>query len=144
MIRRPPRSTRTDTLFPYTTLFRSHASFAKSRLQVAFELDSIYRRFEEAAKLRYETGETSRLEYLTATGKYQQMKVMVQQAEDDYRIALSALNQWIMMPADFEVVAQQDLKVTLTAVLDPSGLKRTTLFDPLRQAIQVQQPRITI
>src|SRR3546814_7332333 len=26
MIRRPPRSTRTDTLFPYTTLFRSHAA----------------------------------------------------------------------------------------------------------------------
>src|SRR3546814_13055465 len=25
MIRRPPRSTRTDTLFPYTTLFRSVA-----------------------------------------------------------------------------------------------------------------------
>src|SRR3546814_20710876 len=25
MIRRPPRSTRTDTLFPYTTLFRSMA-----------------------------------------------------------------------------------------------------------------------
>src|SRR3546814_7536983 len=25
MRRRPPRSTRTDTLFPYTTLFRSHA-----------------------------------------------------------------------------------------------------------------------
>src|SRR3546814_18919863 len=24
MIPRPPRSTRTDTLFPYTTLFRSH------------------------------------------------------------------------------------------------------------------------
>src|SRR3546814_6186525 len=26
MIRRPPRSTRTDTLFPYTTLFRSPAA----------------------------------------------------------------------------------------------------------------------
>src|SRR3546814_3468301 len=25
MIRRPPRSTRTDTLFPYTTLFRSYS-----------------------------------------------------------------------------------------------------------------------
>src|SRR3546814_15627790 len=25
MLRRPPRSTRTDTLFPYTTLFRSDA-----------------------------------------------------------------------------------------------------------------------
>src|SRR3546814_9487190 len=31
MIRRPPRSTRTDTLFPYTTLFRSSASSASAR-----------------------------------------------------------------------------------------------------------------
>src|SRR3546814_14337780 len=30
MIRRPPRSTRTDTLFPYTTLFRSHNASAHS------------------------------------------------------------------------------------------------------------------
>src|SRR3546814_2149087 len=29
MIRRPPRSTRTDTLFPYTTLFRSPARGAE-------------------------------------------------------------------------------------------------------------------
>src|SRR3546814_14721555 len=29
MIRRPPRSTRTDTLFPYTTLFRSSREAAK-------------------------------------------------------------------------------------------------------------------
>src|SRR3546814_16822664 len=31
MIRRPPRSTRTDTLFPYTTLFRSSASRREAR-----------------------------------------------------------------------------------------------------------------
>src|SRR3546814_20354546 len=33
MIRRPPRSTRTDTLFPYTTLFRSilHAAVGAAR-----------------------------------------------------------------------------------------------------------------
>src|SRR3546814_2593401 len=29
MIRRPPRSTRTDTLFPYTTLFRSASRLAR-------------------------------------------------------------------------------------------------------------------
>src|SRR3546814_13756287 len=29
MIRRPPRSTRTDTLFPYTTLFRSDLTVAR-------------------------------------------------------------------------------------------------------------------
>src|SRR3546814_1617826 len=31
MIRRPPRSTRTDTLFPYTTLFRSALVLAQRR-----------------------------------------------------------------------------------------------------------------
>src|SRR3546814_10174999 len=31
MIRRPPRSTRTDTLFPYTTLFRSGAGRTRAR-----------------------------------------------------------------------------------------------------------------
>src|SRR3546814_9821868 len=30
MIRRPPRSTRTDTLFPYTTLFRSDSETRRS------------------------------------------------------------------------------------------------------------------
>src|SRR3546814_1800339 len=30
MIRRPPRSTRTDTLFPYTTLFRSAAATGRA------------------------------------------------------------------------------------------------------------------
>src|SRR3546814_7665423 len=34
MIRRPPRSTRTDTLFPYTTLFRSMSGVA-ARASVA-------------------------------------------------------------------------------------------------------------
>src|SRR3546814_19946387 len=34
MIRRPPRSTRTDTLFPYTTLFRSEISGAADGHQI--------------------------------------------------------------------------------------------------------------
>src|SRR3546814_2836115 len=37
MIRRPPRSTRTDTLFPYTTLFRSRVGLRyRSRSQWLF------------------------------------------------------------------------------------------------------------
>src|SRR3546814_6992495 len=34
MIRRPPRSTRTDTLFPYTTLFRSVVPGAADRFEI--------------------------------------------------------------------------------------------------------------
>src|SRR3546814_2927095 len=35
MIRRPPRSTRTDTLFPYTTLFRSRIRHVLAGLDIA-------------------------------------------------------------------------------------------------------------
>src|SRR3546814_5404932 len=37
MIRRPPRSTRTDTLFPYTTLFRSDITDQKARQSELYE-----------------------------------------------------------------------------------------------------------
>src|SRR3546814_4264814 len=52
MIRRPPRSTRTDTLFPYTTLFRSFRiglaeggmQHCEGRLEVA---EPFHRRLDE-------------------------------------------------------------------------------------------------
>src|SRR3546814_6244334 len=44
MIRRPPRSTRTDTLFPYTTLFRS-LGVANSRMKDFYDLWMIAQTF---------------------------------------------------------------------------------------------------
>src|SRR3546814_5934706 len=38
MIRRPPRSTRTDTLFPYTTLFRSALDIAAQPIEIVRRL----------------------------------------------------------------------------------------------------------
>src|SRR3546814_5949438 len=38
MIRRPPRSTRTDTLFPYTTLFRSLGPGEAARIDFVVDL----------------------------------------------------------------------------------------------------------
>src|SRR3546814_21010561 len=41
MIRRPPRSTRTDTLFPYTTRFRSTFRLPSDDMQTPLELFAI-------------------------------------------------------------------------------------------------------
>src|SRR3546814_2950558 len=43
MIRRPPRSTRTDTLFPYTTLFRSTKTLGPRAAQLFTELNELRR-----------------------------------------------------------------------------------------------------
>src|SRR3546814_15082456 len=62
MIRRPPRSTRTDTLFPYTTLFRSQAAAARAGAPLGHDfctislsdlltpLDTILQRVKAAAQ----------------------------------------------------------------------------------------------
>src|SRR3546814_12488511 len=39
MIRRPPSPTRTDTLFPYTTLFRSSSGWPKHHLRLRHQCD---------------------------------------------------------------------------------------------------------
>src|SRR3546814_19338263 len=41
MIRRPPRSTRTDTLFPYTTLFRSRDGEDDAARHIAFDRERV-------------------------------------------------------------------------------------------------------
>src|SRR3546814_11451382 len=41
MLRRPPRSTRTDTLFPYTTLFRSVVTLTLSQISQAARAQEI-------------------------------------------------------------------------------------------------------
>src|SRR3546814_3900102 len=48
MIRRPPRSTRTDTLFPYTTLFRSRSRRARPGEKLAeHQVGRPYRRGQQ-------------------------------------------------------------------------------------------------
>src|SRR3546814_6478665 len=55
MIRRPPRSTRTDTLFPYTTLFRSygrhHLSHKRAPLRIRMRGDDLD--LDAADRLRF-------------------------------------------------------------------------------------------
>src|SRR3546814_8222611 len=48
MIRRPPRSTRTDTLFPYTTLFRSQRPQGAVGITVVIFLDILLRQVDRA------------------------------------------------------------------------------------------------
>src|SRR3546814_17995034 len=48
MIRRPPRSTRTDTLFPYTTLFRSRFEKLRRLEQLGIYVDEAHHAFGKA------------------------------------------------------------------------------------------------
>src|SRR3546814_2274870 len=56
MIRRPPRSTRTDTLFPYTTLFRSH-QVARDLQALLHAAREVFRPVVDAAEVELHLGQ---------------------------------------------------------------------------------------
>src|SRR3546814_961075 len=74
MIRRPPRSTRTDTLFPYTTLFRSVDTVdSVSGLPIIGELDDPLQRPYHVRRVRRAGGRDARRPGLCgAQGRCQQ------------------------------------------------------------------------
>src|SRR3546814_11105781 len=49
MIRRPPRSTRTDTLFPYTTLFRSYSFSLRAKESEVMDVRCIESAYQQNA-----------------------------------------------------------------------------------------------
>src|SRR3546814_3273182 len=60
MIRRPPRSTRTDPLFPYTTLFRSGHDTALADQVAASPMENHWTQRAQAAIVRAGRGPTER------------------------------------------------------------------------------------
>src|SRR3546814_11203853 len=54
MIRRPPRSTRTDTLFPYTTLFRSSCGYDSSGDKISGDVERRTAHVQETVHSQYQ------------------------------------------------------------------------------------------
>ena len=81
-------------------------NYNKAQLDFAEQLDSIYSDFRSAAQLRFDTGETGRLEFLAASSEYQQVQVLRQQAYDEIEIAKRALNQYLGVDQSIETVGR--------------------------------------
>lgn len=70
-------------------------------------LDSVYRRFYEAAVLRFETGEASSLEKLTAKGKQEQVRLQLEKAQADYTAYKNNLERWMNRKISDQTVPEE-------------------------------------
>src|SRR3546814_9620983 len=61
MIRRPPRSTRTDTLFPYTTLFRSQGMPVTDSANVLQQINAVRQAIQVVAQGKQQIAEAQKL-----------------------------------------------------------------------------------
>src|SRR3546814_13213419 len=101
MIRRPPRSTRTDTLFPYTTLFRS-SPVRRGYFAIAgyyTELKDLIAQVDDGCALTNAACPVAAVAYLTNAGNAKSWGIEVEYShgfdlgEGDGRLALSGSRQ---------------------------------------------------
>ena len=91
-----------------------NAYTAKRKFELYVELDSVFSDFERAARIRYETEASSKLEYLAAGNQARQVNLQKRQAYRDYLGALQSLNLWLA-GSQFYTVADTDVE----AIDDP-------------------------
>ena len=69
--------------------------FAQKKRDLYREMDTLYQNFVKTAKLKFETGETSKVAYLSALSNYRNYTIDKQQAESEFLENLHYLNQFL-------------------------------------------------
>jgi len=83
----------------------SEAYLAKKNLELFSRLDSIYRDFQHAARIRFEVEETSKLAYLASENQVKQISLQKEQVKYDFAIAIEKLNLWLMSDTTYSVTS---------------------------------------
>src|SRR3546814_6099982 len=95
MIRRPPRSTRTDTLFPYTTLFRSEALLVERDPGLVESLRATVERLHARDEARPVRADASTLLRTPLQGNFDIVFVDPPFDDDLWAAVLAALPPWL-------------------------------------------------
>jgi cobalt-zinc-cadmium resistance protein CzcA len=102
------------------------------------QLDSIYANFLKAAELRFKTQQTSKVEYLSAKAKYQELMVNIKQAKSRYHAALQHLNQYLMFTDEIEIAApENDLTGNITEKKFLDSLENVPVLNFYQQQVNV-------
>lgn len=108
--------------------------FFKSKLKLLLYQDSLYTGFLRAATRRAETGETTKLEQISAESQSFEIKNQINQTKADVKIYLRRLQTLLNLTSTFEIVDSVLVKLSLPASLDSSAiLANPSLASSLQQ-----------
>ncbi|MEC7772143.1 MAG: CusA/CzcA family heavy metal efflux RND transporter [Bacteroidota bacterium] len=118
--------------------------FNKAQLRFAEQMDSVYANFRTAAQLRYDTGETGKLEFISASSEYQQIQVLRQQAYDDIEIAKRALKQYLGIDQEIETVEMPYEPMDFIGRLDSTSIANNPMLQYTMQNAEVSKANIGV
>jgi len=107
-------------------------------------LDSIYANFRTAAQLRYDTGETGKLEFISASSEFQQIQVLRQQAHDDIEIAKRALKQYLGTDENIETVDGVYGPLNFMATSDSISVVNNPMLQYTLQNVEVSKANVSV
>jgi cobalt-zinc-cadmium resistance protein CzcA len=119
-------------------------NYYKAQLRFADQLDSIYANFKTAAQLRYDTGETGKLEFISASSEFQQIQVLRQQAFDDIEIAKRALKQYLGTDETIETVDGFYEPLEFMATLDSTSVANNPMLQYALQNTEVSKANVGV
>ncbi len=113
---------------------------AKKELQLFAQLDSVYINFLKAAELRYNTQASSKVEYLSASAKYQELVVNIKQAQNRYDVALQKLNQYLLYSEPIDIVLpEKDWSSNLISLQFADSLADAPLLNLYEREVNVSR-----
>lgn len=113
------------------------AVYFKNELKLLEQLDSLYSNFMKAAELRYKTGQSSKIEFLSASAKFKELQINIQTEESNYKTALQKLNKYLMFENEFEIAEEtsENELFSLQNAEDSTYLK--PIFDYLSTSVKL-------
>ncbi len=119
----------------------SQLAYGYSRMELFMTLDSIYKDFAKAAQIRYETGSSNLLEKIAAQGKYQEIKLLKQQAQADVQIYMQELQRWLNTGEPVNIAEHRLNKMEIEPVQDTAKLNNNPLLQYYQQLIKVTEQK---
>jgi len=110
---------------------------AKQYLLLFEELDTLMRNFAIAARLRYQTKATSKLEYLSAQNRIKLVQAQKEKAFRDYLIALRQLNMWFDSDTLFTAEDVPEQKLEDVSLLLQDSIKGHPLLQFYNQKVML-------
>ncbi|WP_338391622.1 CusA/CzcA family heavy metal efflux RND transporter [Fulvitalea axinellae] len=117
---------------------------AQDRLDLALLIDSVYTDFERAARIRYETEETTRLEYIAAQSKVKSVEVRLTQARSDVAIAKRRLAQWLNIGDNFEIVGHKVHDSRESTFMDSTDISLSPFLKYAEQQVNVDKANLRV
>jgi cobalt-zinc-cadmium resistance protein CzcA len=107
----------------------------RQRYLLYTEMDTLMKTFARAARLRFETEATSKLEYLSAQNQVKQVEAQKRQAYRDYLMALQQLNMWLVSDTLFTAKNMPAQKLEDASLLLQDSVKSHPLLQFYNQKL---------